>query len=217
MFLRPLIRRRAAILHSQQLSETIKSDVSSFFEQHDLQQQQLKDKNKRHRIYTCLLEQTGGFLLSEISHRYHFCLKGCWVVSNFNRTFSKKTVETLIRRRVLQCLVWVCTVCLCSTKRTLGLYGLKYPKHVNNFYKYTPKTLISITIKISIRLNALSLPLWHSITFDFFFQIQCHFLGKSLTRSFQSGNAKCYIFLNSTQKIKFISPLFQKIRNMKCA
>ena len=35
-----------------------------------------------------------------------------------------KTVETLIRCPVLQHLILVCTVCLCPTKRTLGLYGL---------------------------------------------------------------------------------------------
>ena len=31
---------------------------------------------------------------------------------------------TLIRRRVLRRLIWVCTVCLCPIKRALGLYGL---------------------------------------------------------------------------------------------
>ena len=45
--------------------------------------------------------------------------------SNFNRTFCKQTVETLIRRRVLWRLVWICIVCLCPTKRTLGFYGSK--------------------------------------------------------------------------------------------
>ena len=40
---------------------------------------------------------------------------------NSNRTFCKQTVETLIRRRVLRRLIWVCTVCLCPTKKTLGL------------------------------------------------------------------------------------------------
>ena len=35
---------------------------------------------------------------------------------NFNRDLCKQTVETLI---------WVCTICLCPTKRTLGIYGLK--------------------------------------------------------------------------------------------
>ena len=33
---------------------------------------------------------------------------------------------TLIRRHVLWRLIWVCTVCLCHIKRTLGLYGLNY-------------------------------------------------------------------------------------------
>ena len=42
----------------------------------------------------------------------------------YNRSFCKQTVETLIRRHILWHLIWVCTVCLCSTKRTLGLYGL---------------------------------------------------------------------------------------------
>ena len=34
-------------------------------------------------------------------------------------------MENLIRRRVLWRLIWVCTVCLCPTKMTLGLHGLK--------------------------------------------------------------------------------------------
>ena len=41
--------------------------------------------------------------------------------SNFNRTFCKQTVETLIRRRIL---IWVYTVCLFPTKRALWLYVL---------------------------------------------------------------------------------------------
>ena len=68
-----------------------------------------------------------------ISHCYQlekrFCFKGGRVVhlySNFNRTFSKQTVETLIRRHVLWRLVWVCTICLRPTKMMLGLYGLNY-------------------------------------------------------------------------------------------
>ena len=38
--------------------------------------------------------------------------------------FFKQTVEILIRRRVLWRLIRVCTVYLCHTKMTLGLYGL---------------------------------------------------------------------------------------------
>ena len=44
--------------------------------------------------------------------------------SIFNRTFCKQTVVILIRCRVLLHLIWVCTDCLCHTKRKLGVYGL---------------------------------------------------------------------------------------------
>ena len=44
--------------------------------------------------------------------------------SNLNRTSYKQTVESLIRRHILRRLIWVYTVCLCPTKRMLGLYGL---------------------------------------------------------------------------------------------
>ena len=40
----------------------------------------------------------------------------------YNRNFSKQTVENLIRRRVLWRLIWLRIVCLCPTKRKLGLY-----------------------------------------------------------------------------------------------
>ena len=43
----------------------------------------------------------------------------------FNRIVCKHTVETLIRRRVLWRLIWVCTFCLCPQKRTGCLYRLK--------------------------------------------------------------------------------------------
>ena len=59
-----------------------------------------------------------------------FIFKGCCVavfifIQNFKSAFCKQIVETLIRRRVLRRRIWVCTVCLCPTKRMLGLYGLK--------------------------------------------------------------------------------------------
>ena len=44
------------------------------------------------------------------------------IYSNFDRSFCKQSVETLIR---MWHPIWVCTVCLCPTKRTLRqLYGL---------------------------------------------------------------------------------------------
>ena len=38
------------------------------------------------------------------------------------RNFYKQTVENPIRPSILQRLIWFCTVCLCPTKRRLGLY-----------------------------------------------------------------------------------------------
>ena len=55
--------------------------------------------------------------------------------SNFNRTFCKQTVETLIRRHIMRRLIWVCTVFLCPTKRTLGLYGLKSKEQNSNTFQ----------------------------------------------------------------------------------
>ena len=52
----------------------------------------------------------------------------------------------------------------------------------------TTQTLISISIKISIGLNALSLPIWHSTTFDFFFKFNEIF----------SGNWKCWQYQYGT-------------------
>ena len=42
--------------------------------------------------------------------------------SNFYKTFCNQAMEILIIRGILQCLIWVCTVCLCPTKWTLGLF-----------------------------------------------------------------------------------------------
>ena len=53
---------------------------------------------------------------------------------NFNRTFCQQTVETLIRRRILWRLIWISTVCLCPTKRTLDLYVLKTIRQFNEAY-----------------------------------------------------------------------------------
>ena len=41
-----------------------------------------------------------------------------------NRNSCKQTVKTLIRRRILRRLIWVCTVCLGPKNGTPGLYGL---------------------------------------------------------------------------------------------
>ena len=63
-------------------------------------------------------------------------------------------MEILIRGRVLRHLIWVCTICLCPTKRTLGLYGLK----VNWILKHkTWSVVFNATITIC----------WHYIVFSF--------------------------------------------------
>ena len=68
--------------------------------------------------FPCVINWTSPFqfkgLMSDIFLFY----------SHFNRTFCKQIVETMIGCHVLWHLIWVCTVCLCPTKRMLGLYGL---------------------------------------------------------------------------------------------
>ena len=45
--------------------------------------------------------------------------------SNLDRTLYKQTVETLIRCCILRCLIWVCTIYLFTTKRTLAIIWVK--------------------------------------------------------------------------------------------
>ena len=46
-----------------------------------------------------------------------------------NRYSCLQTVKTLIKRRILRRLIWICTICLCSKNGMLGLYGLKIFLH----------------------------------------------------------------------------------------
>ena len=52
-------------------------------------------------------------------------------------------METLVRRRVLRRLIWVCAVCQCPTKRALGLYGL----NLGNFGSFSGEETIAISLK----------------------------------------------------------------------
>ena len=63
-------------------------------------------------------------------------------------------------------------VLLNSLKWTLNTFN-----HLLRFglYSKCTQTLIRVTMKISIRYNTTSLPLWHSITFDVFLQFQRNF------------------------------------------
>ena len=56
-------------------------------------------------------------LLTLLGGISHFC-------SNFKRNFCKQTVENLIIRRVLRCLIWHFAVCRYPSQRTLCLNGL---------------------------------------------------------------------------------------------
>ena len=79
-------------------------------------------------VFLNLIKWTGPFpfyvLLYAIFHFY----------SNFNRKFCKQTMETLISCCILQRLIWVYTVCLCPTKKMLGLYGLRVSSKVKPVY-----------------------------------------------------------------------------------
>ena len=59
--------------------------------------------------WTSLFPLVGGVI-------FHF-------YSNFNRTFYKQTVNSGDPDQTPH-LIWVCTVCICPTKRSPGLYGL---------------------------------------------------------------------------------------------
>ena len=71
---------------------------------------------KPNRVSHCYQLEQSIFVSIDVGWYFSF-------YSNFNRTFCKQTVETMIRRRILWHLVWNCIVCLRPTKRTLGFYG----------------------------------------------------------------------------------------------
>ena len=62
--------------------------------------------------------------------------------------------EALIRRAVVQHLIWVRTVCLCPTNTTLGLYGVIRISQQNdtlwepNMFNLMENTLITLCLKL---------------------------------------------------------------------
>ena len=75
------------------------------------------------------------------------------------RAFCKQTVETLIRCRIPQRLIWVCTVCLCPTKKRLDLYGFIMMKSIQpsrNCDKLTGAILYSQILCMEITFKVLS-------------------------------------------------------------
>ena len=75
--------------------------------------------------------------------------------SNLNRTSCKQTVESLMRHCSLWCLILVCTICLCPTKRKLGLYGLNafvvYVTHINCIVSSSKWIMIGYRVVLTIR------------------------------------------------------------------
>ena len=45
--------------------------------------------------------------------------------SNFKRNLCKQIDENLIRRHILRCLIWFCTICQCPTKNDARLIWVK--------------------------------------------------------------------------------------------
>ena len=71
--------------------------------------------------FSILINWTSPFPVLGVSGvLFHFY---CTCISN--RYSCQQTKKTLIRRHVLQRLIWVCTVCLCPKNGTIGLYGLR--------------------------------------------------------------------------------------------
>ena len=73
--------------------------------------------------FPIFIGKTGLFqILGVLGGIFHF-------YSNFNRTFYKQTVRTLIRRRVLRRLVWVCTFYLYPPKKDSRLICVNRINH----------------------------------------------------------------------------------------
>ena len=104
------------------------------------------------RIDCCMLES---------KHWQHWWVDCLWVwagkmvlngdlrlfASILNLLLFKQTVQSLIRRRILRCLIWVCTVCQCSKcpspgftdsplSTTLWRHSDKKSAAINNRYMY---------------------------------------------------------------------------------
>ena len=98
----------------------------------------VSDCNVRHQLLILFQFRIYNFinphLPNELTHPYQldesiFHLRSVWCTffhfyHIFDRNSCEQTVQTLIRRRVLWHLIWVCIVCLCPKKGTPGIYGL---------------------------------------------------------------------------------------------
>ena len=71
--------------------------------------------------------------------------------TNFNRTHCQQTVKISIRRRDMRRLIWVFTVCLCSIKRALSVFGLILVLNPNGFLCVFLYKIIWLGSETSIR------------------------------------------------------------------
>ena len=55
--------------------------------------------------------------------RVHFQLYECWLVFSHFCPNSNSTSWKQIAKILMRCLIWICTFCLCPTKRTLAYMG----------------------------------------------------------------------------------------------
>ena len=96
-------------------------------------------------------------------------------------------METLIRCRILRHLIWVSTVCICPTKRTLGLYGFRTGVTVSFFpSQFFPRERMGRPIlSPGKKLTGQFFPPGKDLTSQFFphpvsFFPPCYFFRKSL-------------------------------------
>ena len=101
----------------------------------DIKPQKKKKKTYSFTVLTSLLASYCLTYLSQMEFPPHQLDQSIFILrivgwyfscSNFHIATCKPTVETLIRHHVLWHLIWVCTVCLCFTKKDaiLIMYGL---------------------------------------------------------------------------------------------
>ena len=85
--------------------------------------------------------------IGPVHSRFKGCLVVLFIFIQIIIDFSvSKQWRLAIRRRILPCLDWLCTVCLCPKKRTLGLNGymaVKFGVFVDEFHDKIPTVFLN--------------------------------------------------------------------------
>ena len=94
-------------------------------------------------------QPNGISLLSIGSAHFHFGLYGCILIfySKFDKRFCKLRIKTLIRRHLVLCLTWVCTVYLCPTKNCRRLWVKQLMNAIQRYWQ-TMKTWMCHLISV---------------------------------------------------------------------